>query len=103
MPNNLAYEVANLSDEEFVEFFAWLRKYMLKNASSDYDDINLDTLSEKDIYNILLPIKLCGDTYKNLTDWLYTILREIICESDIDAGAWWKPEEEVDWNEQPNK
>ena len=93
-----AYEVScEFTDVEFVEFFAWLRKFMLNNMSRKND---MDSLTDKDIFDILCPVNpyegyySFSKPYKNFTDWLHNILREVICEDDIDYGAWWKHKEE---------
>ena len=87
---DLAYEVAELDDIKFIEFFAALRLQMLNHVfgSVDPDDIN-----KQAIYDVLAPIDIFGngeETYKNLFDWLYRVYREVVCEDHIDANAWWK-------------
>ena len=87
---DLAYDVANLDDEEFIEFFVALKLQMLDHIIGSVDP---EDITKEAIYDLLEPVSIWKDgkdPYRNLFHWLYCICREVICEDDIDSGAWWK-------------
>ena len=86
----LACEVADLDDVEFVEFFVALKLQMLDHIIGSVDS---EDITKEAVYGLLAPVSIWKDgkdPYKNLFEWLYCICREVICEDDIDSGAWWK-------------